>query len=304
MKRKVIQLAGKTHVVSLPSKWVRKYSVKKGDEVNLVENGNEVIIQAHSETPEYKKITISLNGAQERIARWTLSALHKKGYDEIEVLFDDDKFLDILDDLLKNLFLGFAIVRQSKKTCTIKSISKEQTGEFSNILRRAFYVTIDFAKSARDALAKGDKETLARLVKLEKTNNQLTNFCQRIINKGLHTKDPTFYYVIAWNLEKVADDYKYICEDLQDSEEVAIGQDIISYWDDVIVYLEAFMQLFYKFDMGVINGLDVTRKELISRGKLLIRGASKDERILVFHLLGNVMKIADFHATTIAMNTV
>ena len=37
MKRNVIQLAGKTLVVSLPSKWVKLNSVKKGDELNVLE---------------------------------------------------------------------------------------------------------------------------------------------------------------------------------------------------------------------------------------------------------------------------
>ena len=33
IKRKVIQLAGRTLVVSLPSKWAKKHNVQKGDEI-------------------------------------------------------------------------------------------------------------------------------------------------------------------------------------------------------------------------------------------------------------------------------
>ena len=34
MKRKVIQIANSTQLISLPRKWSQKYGVKKGDEIN------------------------------------------------------------------------------------------------------------------------------------------------------------------------------------------------------------------------------------------------------------------------------
>lgn len=35
MKRKVVFLAGKTAVLSLPINWVRKCSINKGDEIDI-----------------------------------------------------------------------------------------------------------------------------------------------------------------------------------------------------------------------------------------------------------------------------
>ena len=44
MKRKVIQIAGSTQLVSLPRKWAKEHNVRKGDEVDVQENGNTVIV--------------------------------------------------------------------------------------------------------------------------------------------------------------------------------------------------------------------------------------------------------------------
>ena len=44
MKRKAIQLASQTIVVSLPAKWVRQQGIKKGDEIDVEERGKELVI--------------------------------------------------------------------------------------------------------------------------------------------------------------------------------------------------------------------------------------------------------------------
>ena len=59
MKRKIIQLAGKTHVVSLPSKYVKKYGLKKGDEVDVEERGAQIVL-SHGRETAIEKVTIDL----------------------------------------------------------------------------------------------------------------------------------------------------------------------------------------------------------------------------------------------------
>ena len=46
MKRKVIQIADSTQLVSLPRKWTIKNGIKKGDELEIVEKGPKLIVHA------------------------------------------------------------------------------------------------------------------------------------------------------------------------------------------------------------------------------------------------------------------
>jgi len=45
MKRSVILMGGKTYVVSLPAKWIQKYGIQKGEELELEEIDNTVIVR-------------------------------------------------------------------------------------------------------------------------------------------------------------------------------------------------------------------------------------------------------------------
>src|SRR3989338_3538999 len=113
MIRKVIQLAGKTSVISLPLPWVRKYNIEKGAELELIERGREIIIKTNKDL-QIDRIVININDLDEQSIKWTLSALHKFGYDEIEVVSDKEEYFQVLilklflplkKELLKTLFL-------------------------------------------------------------------------------------------------------------------------------------------------------------------------------------------------------
>ena len=41
MRRKVIQIAGSTQLISLPRKWAIRQGIEKGEELNIDEQGNK-----------------------------------------------------------------------------------------------------------------------------------------------------------------------------------------------------------------------------------------------------------------------
>jgi len=303
IKRKVIQLAGKTLVVSLPSKWVKKYGIKKGDELEVKDNSSNIVFTTKS-VAGIKKTSIDITDSNERTIRWLLSSLHKKGYDEIELFYENKNKTRVIQELIKDLFVGFAIVHQSNKRCVLRAISQERDNEFDNILRRAWRVTISLADSTLEYLQEGRQKQIKELIALEKTNNQLTNFCERLLNKkghADHTKT-CFYYVIAWNLEKVCDDYKYICETLEDAK-TKINKDSMNYLKETNEFLRAYYDTFYSFDIKKLNDLTEKKKKLIEKGHRLISLKKGPEAAMINYLTNAVIKTADFSASTIALNT-
>src|SRR3989338_11330024 len=150
MKRKVIQLAHKTLVVSLPSKWARDYGVKKGAELEVEERGQQIVFSTSKRTDsEGVQVDFSeLNG--EVIRRWVLASLHKSGYDEIEVAYKDASVLGIIQETIKELLIGFAIVEQGKNRCVIRVVAEEQEKEFNAVMRRAFLVVKNMGEGLYD----------------------------------------------------------------------------------------------------------------------------------------------------------
>ena len=182
MKRKIIKLAEKTLVVSLPTAWVNEQGLHKGDELDCdVENNTLVLTppqQAHTLTTE-----INIKGTSERVLRWQISSLHKQGYDEIIISEYDDAQYSVLQDLLTNLFIGFIVKERSKLRIIIGEVTVVDVNEFDAMLRRAFRLMLTAFEDLHDALQK--QSSLKKLRDVEHNNNKVTNFCERLLNKNL-----------------------------------------------------------------------------------------------------------------------
>ena len=301
MKRKVIQLAEKTLVISLPHKWVKEWKIKKGDGLEVKEKGSNIIFSTQNQRNK-QKITINVEKTSERVIRWWLSSLHKKGFDEIEIFYKKEQ-LPLLIELLKDLFTGFAVVEQTDKRCVLQAIAQDEEQSFDNVMRRSFLVTLSIGDNLMELLEQGKHEDIEPLIQLEKTNNQLTNFCQRLINKrGLTepTKN-TFYYVIAWNLEKIADDYKYIIEHIT-KEKIKPKETTIELIKETNNLQRGFYEFFYEKDQKKINELHEKKKEIKEKIEQELEKEGK-ENIILSRLLGLLDKISDFSASMIAIHT-
>ncbi len=299
MKRKVIQLAEKTLVVSIPSKWVKKLGIKKGDELEVEEKDNKITISAKKDISA-DRITVNVKLIEDRsVIRWTISAIQKSGYDEIEIIYEKPETAGIIHELVKDLFVGFAITEQSRSRCVIRSIAKELETEFETMLRRAFLVTLSMGESLADYLKLGKNKELQELLTLEQTNNQLTNFCERLLIKhGYNEQRKTsFAYIIVWNLEKVCDSYKSIichCSSKKDNH-----AEIAKLVEANTMLLRLFYDLYFKFDNEKLDKAAALKIEIEENAKQLI----KNDPIAISMILQQLNQLSSFSASLIALNT-
>ena len=61
MRRKVLQIAESTQLISLPRKWTLKYNIQKGDELEVEENGNKIQISTEK-VQEPGNIEVDITG--------------------------------------------------------------------------------------------------------------------------------------------------------------------------------------------------------------------------------------------------
>jgi len=303
MKRKVIKQGNNTLTITLPRDWTSKFGVKVGDELELEERGRQLLVGSSS-TAAIDKIQIDTANMNERVLRWVLSAAHKSGYDEIELLHQTPEQLKVIHELVKDLYMGFSVVEQTANRCLLKSISKEVASEFDTVLRRAFLVALSMADSTLEMLRKGDYENLSGLVALEHSNNQLTNFCERIINKIGHGnyKKNSFYYVIAWNLEKICDNYKYIC-DYFTGRKLKIKPEVLDLLQKANSFFRSYYEIFYSHDINKLSKLAEQGKSLMKETTAMSKTAKNEADFVV---LSSVMQIVlqamDFSASYVAVN--
>jgi len=153
------------------------------------------------------------------------------------------------------------------------------------------------AESSLKIIKEGNNENLLQLLNLELTNTQLTNFCERLLNKGYKdSKITTYLYLIAWNLEKIADEYKYICK-LLAKEKTKLSEETIQIYEDTNKYLRWFYEIFYNFK---IEDLVKLHKELEKILQKIAKNKSNFE--VLGHLRIIIGNTGDFATSVIAIN--
>ncbi len=299
MKRKINRVGTGTLTVSLPSKWASSHALKPGDEVEVEEKGRQLVVSSGEEVPWLKK-RIDL-GKYGFFHKNFLCGVYHLGYDEVEVRFKGEEEFKAIKDLLPQ-FIGFELMSQSGDRCVIKDISKVSENEFDTVLRRTFLLLIDMSERCQEAIAKREFGRLQEIRRLEFTNNKLTDYCRRILNKkGYKEENKTnIAYILIHALERVADEYKRIC-DYFGKEEVTVRKDVLNEFQAVNRYIKAFYELFYKFDEEKL-------RYIVDEGKIIVRNLenafnseNRGEVVLAHHLITITIGIYDLSYTIIEL---
>ena len=194
MRRKIIQLAGKTLVVSLPSDWVKELGLKKGQEVEVSRVGRSMVI----EQPSVERghiVKVDLSGLNASLVWHSIISHYVAGAGEIQAGFSKERVMDprtgldvhcadAIEKVVENL-IGMEIVRQSKSMITIREISSVAPEEYDNVMRRVWLTCLGMVEDGSDALAKGDSEGFKAAVRVEKNVNRLVLYALRMLNRGV-----------------------------------------------------------------------------------------------------------------------
>src|SRR3989344_6779531 len=174
MKRKVIKQGNGTLTITLPKGWTEKVGLKGGDEIDVEEMGDIICVSTEKGfTP--KKISIEISKLDKSVLDSLLAVLHKSGYDEIELTFDEPKLVKSIQKRINSMLMGYEIIEQTNKRCIIKSIASQYDSNIDDIIRRVFLVTLSLARNTLEVIKSGDLGNIDELMVLEETNNKLTN---------------------------------------------------------------------------------------------------------------------------------
>ena len=213
MKRKAIQLANQTLVVSLPSKWVKEQGIKKGDEIDIEERGRELIIGNKGKIEETKKI-INIEEFGIMKNRIVLSN-YLKGLDELEIRFTKPDQVEEIKNRVINELIGFEIVKQTPNSLILKEIADSSDQSFEIILRRIFLIMMSNSEELLNSL-KENKRNLDHIISTDLTINKLCYYCIRILNKRGYKnyREIPMIYSLILTLENIGDVHKNIAKEI------------------------------------------------------------------------------------------
>lgn len=301
MRRKVIKQGNNTLTITLPRKWTDKHAVKPGDEIHLSDKGSKLEISTES-FHQIRKIKLDISGLKGNVLKYVLSSLHKKGYDEIELIFDDPCVISSIQKMVNEVFLGFGVIDQSEKRAVLRNLSETIDSEMDNTYRRAFLVTLAMADSLVDRLKKKEIDDLEDVLSFEKTNNQFSEFCERILNKKGYKDDNLrcFIYTVIWNLEKICDIYKEICLDISKDKNY-LEKRLIDILEEANKFFRSFYDLIFDFDVKKVNMMYSRSRKLLDKIDSLRLKKDSDYKVL-FKIREIVTRTEDFTVSIISLN--
>ncbi len=268
MRRKVIQIANSTQLVSLPRKWCIANNIKKGDELELNVEGTKISVSPQTNEPLVEKIKIDADQYGLFTLR-SIAAIYKAGYDEVEIHFKSPENLEKLPKFLNEDLPGYEVFDHSENRYLIKSISKETPEEFDTALRRVFLMAVSMGKNLAEILKehKADVQKLNNVIAMEISINRLCNFCQRLLNKKGYKnyRKTAFIYTIIWEMEKYCDELKYFAQFIRDHPKYKFSHEAASMFGQVTDLFEIYYTEFYKFNQESVGILAQNRKKIVSK---------------------------------------
>jgi len=284
MKRRIVEQGlSKTKVISIPIKWARKYGLEKGDEITIEESGPKLILSTPKTLGFKEKITFKQSDLEPYEHR-ILAKLYIAGYDHIELLdITNKKSFEKSKKEIAQSLLGFEIIEESKEKVVFESVVAETEAQYKNYEQKVFQTALQYAKAVRDAIANQDYDS-SDVSNLETANNKFSCYCERYLNKkGM--KNYAFTYLILWNVEKIADEYKYLFKHTQ-KENFNASAELLEYYDDTVSFFESIYTLYAKFNMELFSKIVKQKSALTEKGEDLL----KSETSLAHHLL-NIVSI-------------
>jgi phosphate uptake regulator len=300
MKRKVINISGNTMMVTLPSKWVAKLGIKKGDELDIEEKENDLVVSTDAARPTKKKeYSVDIKNHIRTGGRYIVG-LYRLGYDTMVIHYEDSDYLGKIPKEISENTIGMEIISQKKNSCVIKNLSVTKEQGLEDMIKRIWFLLLDMAKDIREALDKDDRETLKTIYLREKNVNKFSNYILRIIMQNTimpADASHTLYFFIRY-FENASDDLEIIASYYSEEKDRASEQFVKTFLSAVEL-LDSFYDLYYSYSDQKSESIILTCERLIKDIKSIDAGK---HQLPLFSLHNMVSKVKRLVSTIIEMN--
>ena len=291
MKRKIIKLGQATFVVSLPSKWIQKYNLLKGDYLEVAERDKKLILSTES-ILTHKKVTVELPEVDFFLKRLIMNP-YRFGYDEVLFEFKQLEAVHKIEEALQYC-PGFEIVEQGEKHCVVRNVSPKMEGEFDNIFRRLFYLMGQFLTEAHEIMQEKKFDRMNHIADTENSVvDKLVSFCERVINKrgSNNFMKNSFLYITIWSLEQIGDDIKHVCKRISKLE--TVSKETEKSWKVVQEFFSHFTKHYFKPDLKIAVEFKDKYKEIHERLLDNMEKVPQKEVFIMHYLASLVTRVHD-----------
>lgn len=281
MKRKVIQIANSTQLISLPRKWALGHAIRKGDELEVTPRDNELIISLGKRATEIKKIEIDISGLGNRCMRY-VGALYRAGYDELVLRSSSYAELKFVQIIVQEGCIGYELIEQGKQFVRIKKVSDAIDEEFNPVLKRLINYLITMSREIIPAVQMLDEDQLKYVTDMDRAINKFTDFCGRILVTSNRKGGFALYHLLI-QIEQIGDQYKRICQHLIQTK-IKVNPQIVKILEECSKIVSKMHELFFKFNKETICAAYKKKDEIDKLITAAFKVCTRDETLILAYL--------------------
>ncbi|MEK6974435.1 MAG: hypothetical protein AABW41_04340 [Nanoarchaeota archaeon] len=262
--RKIIKFGNSSHVVSLPSSWVKKNKLNKGDKVFLKESlNNELVIFTNSEQGKeiIKEITIDATNKPFLYIDNALISAYINDYNIIKIIGKNlDKTANDIRKIIHEL-AGLEVIEQNNDRIIAKDFLNVKDISLDTIIRRSDIILRNMLLSLKDCAKNGSGDCSITVSNSDMDVNRLCFVLNKVSRKAFD--NPQFakdlnmsaysiinYYRFMFNLENFGDEIKRVARLFtiaKKSKKNNIKSFVVHYETIESMYLDT-MKAFYSKD--------------------------------------------------------
>ncbi|HIG96506.1 TPA: AbrB/MazE/SpoVT family DNA-binding domain-containing protein [Candidatus Woesearchaeota archaeon] len=182
MRRKLISQGGKSLTIYLPKKWATEHNLQPGQEVEIAQEGNKLVVSVEKGQPEQKVASFTIPDNREVSIRRTLvNAYYRAGYDKLIVSYDYN-VIDLIR-VVKDNIIGFEVFTEKPGLYKIESVAEPSYDNFESIIHKLFFLLFDVLENLEDASL---EEKVFRVQRYD-------NFLKRCLTKHIYTPVESYF---------------------------------------------------------------------------------------------------------------
>lgn len=273
MKRKIIKQGHNAFTITLPKEWIDRLKLKPKDEVDIIEEGSQLIINAKKNSNEG---FIKIDMDQRVPILWKyISTAYREGFEEIVLEFSepnkryeniygyltpyskDQKFdpnlrkniLGTAQDFA-NRFIGMEIIGIKDNSVIMKQIDESSDRQFENVMKRIFFIMEQLFEDLIASVEEVQYSKLKDFHEIDVNLDRFHDFCCRILNKtGSKTPQKSqLIFTTLFILELLSDEFKRIADIILKDGKMKHKEFMLKAIKAIYEQFKIFHDLYYHFD--------------------------------------------------------
>ena len=301
MRRKLIKQGGGGGLtLYLPRKWLDARGLKPGQEVELTEVDNSLLVSTEARLKK-KEIELKLTTEGRTFIIINLNNIYRLGYDRIKAYFKTNKQADFVKEAVENNLLGFEITESGKDYLVLESVTEPSEEKQEVLLRRMFLLIKESLDLLNKDFQAGKFQNLSAIQHLTQKVVQYNNFCKRNISKKKFTEERiTFYWTVYTDLLLIQRSLLHLYEQLS-QKQFRISKNAMSIFNSVSSSLNALYESFYKKDVELLRQANEGSQSVLNKQILPALQKSSGLESVVLYYLGEFARLT-YVATSPALS--